>query len=264
MNTFHPKMGTPWGPIQTHHKIAEGVVTVSTASHGGIWLSKERTKELPDHYKSYAGTHWHEEDEDGGIVLQYLGLLSLIEEPIKLDITEWDIQLGRKSRKDAWDFPLEWYKHKDVSNDGWLGGPIVEAYKRQTGDRRFDDMICKTHLAPRPGGFQLARLPKEAKEFMKKFDAGKIVEPATFTLEPYRMLERVEFQITHKDGRTYKQRVSGRLAQGMIANNKDDLELYLWLKRDLVKIQHEDKTIWDIKNGIPTPKDVPAQPNRDE
>ena len=256
---------TPWGPVQTFHKIDEGVVTVSTAGHGGIWLSAERTKELPDHYKSYAGDPWHEEDEDGGMVLQYLGLLSLIEEPLELEITEWDIELGKTSRKDFYGHCLHdnYFKHIDISKDGWIGGPIVEAYKRQTGDHRFDEMICNVHLAPRPGGFRLAKLCKDAQAFTKSFDSGKIVEPTTFTLEPFRLLERVEFKVTTKDGGIYTERVSGRLAQGVIANDPSDLQLYLWLNKELVKIEHENKTVWEIENGIPVPETVPIPTNKE-
>ena len=257
---------TPWGPVQTYHKIAEGVWSVSTAGHGGIWLSDERTKELPDHYKSYAGDPWHEEDEDGGMVLQYLGLLSLIKEPLELEITEWDIELGKKTRKDLWGHCLHdnYFKHIDISKDGWIGGPIVEAYKRQTQDKRFDEMICSVHLAPRPGGFQLAKLCKDTQKFMKSFDCGKIVEPTTFTLQPFRLLERVEFKLTLKDGRTFTERVNGQLAQGVIANNQYDLELYLWLNKEIIKIEHENKTLWEIGNGMPIPETVPIRTNRDQ
>ena len=255
---------TPWGPVQTYHKIAEGVWSVSTAGHGGIWLSDERTKELPDHYKSYAGDPWHEEDEDGGMVLQYLGLLSLIKEPLELHVTQMDIDIGRENRKDCYGYQLNWYKYTDTSNKGWLGGPIVTAYKRQVQDTRFDEMICSVHLAPRPGGFQLAKLCDKARAFMKSFDCGKIVEPTTFTLEPFRLLERVEFKLTLKDGRTFTERVSGQLAQGIIKNDPYDLDLYLWLNKELVKIEHENKTVWKIGSGRPIPETVPIRTNREE
>ncbi|MXV76041.1 hypothetical protein F4Z99_17425 [Candidatus Poribacteria bacterium] len=255
--------GTPWGPVQTCHKITEGVVIVSTAGHGGVWLSEEKVQQLPDHYKSYAGRHWHEEDEDAAQALQYLKLLSLIEEPIELEVTQWDIELGRTSRKDLYGHPLlprESYKRESMgfSDPGWIGGPIVEAYKRQTGDDRFDEMICSHNLAPRPGGFQLAELCDKARAFMKSFDCGKIVEPATFTLEPFRVLERVEFQITH-EGKVYTERVSGRLAQGVINGDERDLELYLWLNKDITKIEHEGKTIWEKGKDYPIPETIPKE-----
>ena len=86
-NRFHAGMSTPWGRIQDHHRIADGVVSVSTAGHGGIWLSDERIKQLPAHYQPFTGTpRWNEEDEDGALVMQYLGLLSLIPEPLELHV----------------------------------------------------------------------------------------------------------------------------------------------------------------------------------
>lgn len=38
---------TPWGAAQHTVVIASGIVQVSTASHGGIWLSHERWAQLP-------------------------------------------------------------------------------------------------------------------------------------------------------------------------------------------------------------------------
>ena len=99
-NRFYAGMSTPWGRVQDHHRIADGVVSVSTAGHGGIWLSDKRIAQLPKHYQPFTGTpRWNEEDEDGALVLQYLGLLSLIPEPLELHVTAEDIDKGRKSRK---------------------------------------------------------------------------------------------------------------------------------------------------------------------
>ena len=41
-------MHTPWGPPQDIEELAEGVWRVSTASHGGLKLSRERWYSLPD------------------------------------------------------------------------------------------------------------------------------------------------------------------------------------------------------------------------
>ncbi len=43
MTTMH----TPWGPPQDIEELAEGVWRVSTASHGGLMLSRERWNALP-------------------------------------------------------------------------------------------------------------------------------------------------------------------------------------------------------------------------
>lgn len=40
-------MYTPWGESQHVEHIADGIVSVDTASHGGIRLSAERIKQLP-------------------------------------------------------------------------------------------------------------------------------------------------------------------------------------------------------------------------
>lgn len=60
-------MYTPWGESQHVDNIAEGIVSVDTASHGGIRLSLERIKQLPaaalkNNYRG--GGVWWEEDCD--------------------------------------------------------------------------------------------------------------------------------------------------------------------------------------------------------
>lgn len=59
---IEPKKGnySPWGKIQTVEKIAEGVWFVSTASHGGVKLSRARNAKIPEYMRQKGG--WYEED----------------------------------------------------------------------------------------------------------------------------------------------------------------------------------------------------------
>ena len=242
-NRFYAGMSTPWGRVQDHHRIAVGVVSVSTAGHGGIWLSDERIAQLPKHYQPFTGTpRWNEEDEDGALVMQYLGLLSLIPEPLELHVTAADIEIGRESRK-----PSEYsYNGKGEMR---YGGAIVEAYKRQTGDD-CGKMICQEHLSPSPGGYRLVVLSDEVKDFMERCDAGEAVEPTTFRLEPYVVHERKKFVQHMENGETWTDNVSGYESQRILTGNTEALENYLEFKRlykkfkEVVKITHEDKVIW--------------------
>jgi hypothetical protein len=52
---------TPWGAPQHITKLAEGIQSVSTASHGGIRLSNERNEQIPEYMRNADG--WYEEDE---------------------------------------------------------------------------------------------------------------------------------------------------------------------------------------------------------
>ena len=64
-------MHTPWGPSQQQEKIADGIVSYSTAGHGGYHVSAARLAEMPDcirDFKTYAGTGWYEEDCDWCLV----------------------------------------------------------------------------------------------------------------------------------------------------------------------------------------------------
>ncbi|GBF59161.1 hypothetical protein PbB2_02853 [Candidatus Phycosocius bacilliformis] len=74
MNRFLPvpkPMGSPWGHIQDADQIAPGIWSVSTASHGGFYLSQERMSALPDYLKvnTYGQTCWFEEDVEVSLVL---------------------------------------------------------------------------------------------------------------------------------------------------------------------------------------------------
>ena len=68
-------MHTPWGPPQDIEDLAEGVWRVSTASHGGLKLSRERWNALPDCVRDAMFTPtFAEEDCEESIVRTLLGL----------------------------------------------------------------------------------------------------------------------------------------------------------------------------------------------
>ena len=71
MTTMH----TPWGPPQDIEELAEGVWRVSTASHGGLMLSRERWAELPAEVRDSMFTAtFAEEDCEDSIVRTLLGI----------------------------------------------------------------------------------------------------------------------------------------------------------------------------------------------
>lgn len=66
-----PKRGdsSPWGAIQDVVKHATGIIQVHTASHGGVWLSGARLREMKARAPAlleladfYSGGNWFEED----------------------------------------------------------------------------------------------------------------------------------------------------------------------------------------------------------
>lgn len=62
---------SPWGKPQHQQLIAEGIVTLSTAGHGGYHLSDERMaqfQQLFPEFDTWAGGPWFEEDEDWAAV----------------------------------------------------------------------------------------------------------------------------------------------------------------------------------------------------
>lgn len=64
-------MYTPWGDSQFVETIAEGIMRVSTASHGGFVLSPERLKAMPERFKlnRYGTGRFFEEDCEWALVV---------------------------------------------------------------------------------------------------------------------------------------------------------------------------------------------------
>lgn len=58
-------MNTPWGMSDNQETLAEGIISVSTPSHGGIQLSAERQAQLPAGIDNFLhDLKWWEEDCD--------------------------------------------------------------------------------------------------------------------------------------------------------------------------------------------------------
>jgi hypothetical protein len=69
-----PPMNTPWGVSQGAPEVlAPGIVSYSTASHGGIWLDPEHLEKVPAAWRGarFSGSQtspWFEEDCDWALV----------------------------------------------------------------------------------------------------------------------------------------------------------------------------------------------------
>ena len=61
---------TPWGQPDQQAEIAPGIIFVSTPSHGGYFLTRERRAMMPKKYNrdTFAGGDWFEEDCDWALV----------------------------------------------------------------------------------------------------------------------------------------------------------------------------------------------------
>ena len=63
---------SPWGLVEGHATIAEGIDFVSTASHGGYVISDHRRAQMPAsirEIKTFAGGNNYEEDCDWALVV---------------------------------------------------------------------------------------------------------------------------------------------------------------------------------------------------
>jgi len=67
---------TPWGMADYSRKVADGIWCLSTPSHGGYWVSRERLLQMPPKFRSCAycpkNGQWFEEDCSWcGVVLSF-------------------------------------------------------------------------------------------------------------------------------------------------------------------------------------------------
>ena len=58
---------TPWGAVQHHEVLAPGIISYSTAGHGGIWLDATHRKQLEDVPNWLNTPEWWEEDCDWAV-----------------------------------------------------------------------------------------------------------------------------------------------------------------------------------------------------
>ncbi len=86
--------GTPWGPAQHVKEILPGFWWVSTAGHGGIFLSLERFEKMPAYMAStpYSQGGWYEEDIDW--CLPYV----VFEEELKTAGEDWTRKVIMESK----------------------------------------------------------------------------------------------------------------------------------------------------------------------
>jgi transposase-like protein len=82
---------TPWGMSQGSTQIAPGIVSYSTASHGGFWLDSERRKKLNWDQNWLKSAEWWEEDCDWAIPYYYF------REEIKVQPDVWKFEESLKS-----------------------------------------------------------------------------------------------------------------------------------------------------------------------
>lgn len=65
--SIEPGDETPWGPAETVRQIAEGIYSITTESHGGIYVNDSHAKQISEELVSLTwlqSSNWFEEDSD--------------------------------------------------------------------------------------------------------------------------------------------------------------------------------------------------------
>lgn len=108
---------TPWGPVQHLTHVADGIVEVGTAGHGGMKLSPQRNREVPPALRTSSG--WYEEDCESQIVL-----MTFPEEYAASRAS------GRGNGVDSWADPTFVAESARASVKNWF----PDAYEKATGE----------------------------------------------------------------------------------------------------------------------------------
>lgn len=154
---------TPWGQADTVTHHAEGLDFYTTSGHGGLHLSPHKWGELQAcfDFKSFAGPHWLEEDEDANLAVirwpehfsnqwVYFACRTILEQPDRQPRTPraWLVSdAGLVTRQIAAAFAEEvknkWERGSMFGRAGgwtvWLskGGAQVQAFFKEYPDKYF-------------------------------------------------------------------------------------------------------------------------------
>jgi hypothetical protein len=93
---------SPWGKIQTVKTISHGIWFVSTASHGGIKLSRKRQAEMPEEFRAKGA--WYEEDCQYSLVI--LGFSEIFREN--------EVEIARRTAKNYYPDEYEQWSGQSV------------------------------------------------------------------------------------------------------------------------------------------------------
>lgn len=123
MTADEPKVGdhSPWGRIDNARRLADGIVCVGTASHGGIYLSPSLNVAMPDVFRCESG--WYEEDCEWALV-------ALI----------YPDAFSEKAQASAHETIKNWFPD---AYETWSGVVLKPGESRQKDERSFLDEHAK-------------------------------------------------------------------------------------------------------------------------
>lgn len=127
-------MRTPWGTAQNVFHLAEGVIEVETASHGGIKLDRKRNARMPEAFRRSGG--WYEEDCEYALVLVSLPE-ALNAMAFRLKKTPTDL------REVAWETVRNWFpdEYEQVTGETLREGDSHERDRALFHERHRNDWV---------------------------------------------------------------------------------------------------------------------------
>lgn len=136
---MQPLKNSPWGSVQRYKRIADGIFSVSTASHGGFRLSPQRQAAMPPALALAGG--WYEED------LEYNRVILAFPDAFKPD----QVESAHRTMK-------HW--HPDAYA-GWSGSPVAVGDSHVLQERQFKAEHANDFIVTAAWGDWHASVPKD-------------------------------------------------------------------------------------------------------
>ena len=128
-----PGSHTPWGAASHVNDVAEGVVFVSTPSHGGFKVSRERNAAIPSALRNPSG--WYEEDVEANIVVAVHGA----------DVAPHRSASDAVIRGEAWDEVRNWMPDAYEKATGLEATADNSWVRRQQADKEAQAQFRAAH-----------------------------------------------------------------------------------------------------------------------
>lgn len=179
---IEPGDDTPWGKAQHVKPLAEGIVNIDTARHGGIKLSGSRNAQIYEPLRRRGG--WYEEDCEWTIVAAYFPEL-FVDSVVNVATVD-------EARDRAWSSVRDWFPHEYMAITGsQLSEGESFLYDRELFQQRHADdwvvisasgegetvRVVATRGGTRKPGAEQASFRVSSEEYDRRGRHGFVIDP---------------------------------------------------------------------------------------
>lgn len=123
-----PPRSTPWGAIQSEREEIPGCWWITTAGHGGYWLTADRARKLGECFPRFRRNRWFEEDCDWSLVVLAFQAEFPKDATVHHAVEMVQMCAGMEFCKAKWQPILDWLENTEA------GGEVMARYNRHAAD----------------------------------------------------------------------------------------------------------------------------------